>query len=270
MAHAFCVQDTGPAADLPSEMKGLELFPTLDIATVRTENFYATVTNYGYKDPRGPDSKYMHRPAGGAISNLWLKDYGSFQASSQTEYHRWEPMSFPEASGMKCLTPRIEFNDPRGNFTNLYEFDATSRYREWDDSITATIFGELKNRVQQEGGIGYTYHYRFTDSAVGKRVSLRFHDAAEEVHIIEPIIINPGTRVVQEDSQTIMITTDVAKVQVRVLKGIASLSAGIEKEKYWSVFPALKGFPVTLTLFPNDKTREAEVCYEFRVLPFTQ
>ena len=73
----------------------MEHFPSLDVTRVRTENFMATVTAYTYKDPKGARSKYMFRPTGGAISALWLKDYGFLQASSPTEYHRWEPMSFP-------------------------------------------------------------------------------------------------------------------------------------------------------------------------------
>ncbi len=42
------------------------------------------ITAYGYKDPRGVSRKYMFRPGGGALSNLWLRDYGFLQASSQT------------------------------------------------------------------------------------------------------------------------------------------------------------------------------------------
>ncbi len=266
MAHAFCAQDKGPLPGIPSDIMGLDVFPTLNIATARTENFHATVTAYGYKDPRGPDSKYMHRPTGGAISNLWLKDYGFLQASSQTEYHRWEPMSFPEAHDLKSLTPRIEFVDSRGYFTNLYEFDATSGFMQFEDSIQINIYGELKDRYQREGGIGYSYGYTFRNRSVEKRVKLRFHDAVEQVVIIEPIILNPGTSVVKVNDHTVMITSGTLRILFRLIEGNAMLSIGEEREKYWSPYPALKGYPLKLTIIPGKETMEENVKYEFRIL----
>jgi hypothetical protein len=50
----------------------------------------------------------MFRPTGGAMSSLWREGHGMLQASSPTEYHRWEPVHFPEADGLRPLTPRIE------------------------------------------------------------------------------------------------------------------------------------------------------------------
>ena len=266
MAQAFCVQDKGPLPGIPSDIMGLNVFPTLNIATARTENFHATITTYGYKDPRGPESKYMHRPTGGAISNLWLKEYGFLQASSQTEYHRWEPMSFPEAHDIKCLTPRIEFVDSRGYFTNLYEFDAPSDSQQFEDSIRINIYGELKNRVRQEGGIGYSYGYTFRNRSVEKRVKLRFHDALEKVVIIEPIILNPGTSVERIDEGRVMITSGTLRIMFRLIDGNATLSIGEDKEKYWSPYPALKGYPLKLTITPGKETIEEEVIYEFRIV----
>lgn len=68
----------------------------------------ATITSYRYKDQvAGSRGKYMFRPDGGTISHLWAKDHGFLQASSPSIYTRPEPMSFPEARGVRPLTPRI-------------------------------------------------------------------------------------------------------------------------------------------------------------------
>ncbi len=69
----FAPPDEGTTPPLPVDQPGMEHFPSLDVTRVRTENFMATVTAYTYKDPKGPLSKYMFRPTGGAISALWLK-----------------------------------------------------------------------------------------------------------------------------------------------------------------------------------------------------
>ena len=102
--------------ELPTQkINWIKKFKTLDLVEVRTKSFMSTITAYRYKDvSKGSKSKYMYRPTGGSISNLWLQDHGFLQASSQTEYIRWEPMHFPEAEGIKCLTPRIEFKDSIG------------------------------------------------------------------------------------------------------------------------------------------------------------
>ncbi len=265
MAHALLKSDTGALPDLPSDKNGLQVFPTLNIATLRTNNFRATVTAYGYKDKKGYKSKYMHRPTGGAISNLWLKGYGFLQAASQTEYHRWEPMHFPEAADIKCLTPRIEFVNSNGYFTNLYEFDATTNFKEAGGEITAAIYGELKDRELRQGGIGYSYNYIFSDNAVQKRVHLRFHDSKNRVEIIEPVIFYPGVKVEQIDEKTVSVKNSKVSLLFVLKSGNAELSVGKEKENYWSAYPALKAYPIVLTVIPDSTTIEQTIEYEFKL-----
>ncbi len=189
MAHALCTSDEGAAPPLPVDRPGMEHFPTLDVTRVRTENFMATVTAYTYKDPKGALSKYMFRPTGGAISALWLKGYGFLQASSPTEYHRWEPMSFPVVDEKtRPLTPRIEYStrasDSRKGgdthpaehyYTNLFEFDATVTRQEQEGKFIITASGRMKNREQAGGGVDYSCRYLFGDLSVEKGVTLRFN-----------------------------------------------------------------------------------------------
>ena len=61
-------------AKIPSDRHNwFRFYPSVDVVLVRSENYMATVTAYRYKDlAKGPESKYMHRPTGGSVSNLWI------------------------------------------------------------------------------------------------------------------------------------------------------------------------------------------------------
>jgi hypothetical protein len=265
MALAYFEKDPADYPGLPNDQYGLTVFPTLNLAVIRTKNFCATVTAYGYKDPKGSESKYMFRPTGGAISNLWIEGYGYLTASSQTEYHRWEPMHFPEADHLKSLTPRIEFENHNGYFTNLFEYDATTGFSHLNSEIMADVYGELKNRNQEAGGIGYSYHYTFTDQSLTKRIHLRFHDVRDTVRIIEPVVLYDQTQISQPGEKTVTIQAGAKMISFELKSGKAILSTGINEQNYWSPYPALKANPVILTVIPQNNEMEAEIEYCFTV-----
>jgi hypothetical protein len=265
MAHAFLEKDPQKYPLLPSDQNGLNLFPTLNVATIRTGNFCATVTAYGYKDPKGSESKYMFRPTGGALSNLWLKDYGFLTASSQTEYHRWEPMHFPEADHLKSLTPRIEFDNDKGYFTNLFEFDATTSFEQKGNEIQANVYGELKNRNQEAGGIGFSYQYTFAEKSITKKIHIRYHAIRDTIRIVEPIIQYPTTQMIQVDEKTVSIKAGSREIMLEITKGNAVLTLGGDTGNYWSPYPALRAIPVIFTLIPDNRDIENEVIYRFQL-----
>ena len=78
LAYALETKQSRILVKLPTEATGwVKHFKTVDVSLLRTANFMATITSYGYKDYKaGAKSKYMYRPAGGAISCLWVKDHG--------------------------------------------------------------------------------------------------------------------------------------------------------------------------------------------------
>ena len=265
MAQAFNTADKGPLPPLPTDLPGIHVFSTINVAVVRTADFCATVTAYGYQDPKGIGSKYMYRPAGGAISALWLKGYGYLQASSQTEYHRWEPMHFPEAKGLKSLTPRIEFSNSNGYFTNLYEFGATTRFVREKEGATVFAYGELKDKYHRPGGIGYSYQYRFKDKSLIKTVHLRFHDARDTVRIVEPVIDYAGVTFKRQGEKSVSITKGGRHVRFTLIKGDAQFSEGKDADRYWSPYPALKAFPLVLTVVPEKGKNVSDIEYAFCV-----
>ncbi len=150
LAYELDKQGKHTMAKLPADSIGwINYFPSLDLVQVRTQQFMATITGYRYKDQAaGARSKYMHRPNGGTQSYLWLKGFGALQVSSVTAYSRPEPMSFPEAPGVQCLTPQIAYRDSTGYFTNLYEFDSRLSIKVLKKGVfQVTATGELKTRI---------------------------------------------------------------------------------------------------------------------------
>lgn len=270
MTVAIGEQNPGAAAPLPTEEIGMvRYFPTMDVALLRSENFMATVTAYQYKHLKKRNkSKYMHRPAGGSMSHLWVAGHGPLQISSQTEYHRWEPMHFPELGETRCLTSRIEFENVKGYFTNLYEFDGQLTIEKNKDGARAvvTTTGELSDKKMLAGGVAYILTHAIYDDEIVRTVKLRYHSARPEVKIVEPIFQQSGMKFQLEDARTVLITGENKRFRFEIIQGDARLDLGVEEDKYWTAYPAVKCYPITLTL-PELKEWEfsQEISYKISI-----
>lgn len=252
LAYRLETAATRLAAPLPADSTGWLLYhDNLDVVQVRTGHFMATLTGYRYKDQRGGSrSKYMFRPNGGTVSYLWAEGYGALQASSVTEYSRPEPMSFPEAPGVKCLTPRISYTDSLGYFTNLFEFDARLEVVKKDRvPFEVKAVGELKNRDWINGGVGYAISYTFADTYIEKRITLTYHDSFPVVTITEPIVLADGAGVTRKDARTVIIRGKDAGFVLET-DGTAELVVGRDAKNYWTPYPALQTMPVELEIAP--------------------
>ena len=228
----------------------------------------ATVTGYRYKDiAAGAKSKYMYRPNGGAVSYLWVQDHGVLQASSPTVYSRPEPMSFPEAPGVQSLTPRIEYKDSLGYFTNLFDFDSRLIVTQKKaGEFFVETGGELKDKNWLSGGVGYKMDYLFTDQYLEKTIQLTWHDAWPVVNIIEPFVQVKGMTIVQTDPRTVIMKTGKKTFRFRILSGNAQLTTGEDAVHYWAPYPALKAFPLRLELRPVAGSFQQTVKYRVEVL----
>lgn len=268
LAYTLETKATRPLAAIPADSSSwIKYFTTLDVIEVRTQQFMATITGYRYKDPAGAKGKYMYRPNGGAISHLWAAGHGFITASSPTVYSRPEPMSFPEAPGVLPLTPRIEYTDSAGYFTNLYEFDSRLLLNEEiKNQYTVNVTGELKDKNGLTGGVGYQLNYLFTDSALQKTITVTWHDAWPVVHVIEPIIQYAGMTFEQKDDHTILIRAGRKQWSLRILSGKARWITGQEAARYWTPYPALKAWPLELEIQPEGEAISGSVTYCLRVL----
>ena len=266
MAITYGDQSEGSLENIPTQKIGwLKYFKTMDLALVRTKSFMTTITGYRYKDiRRGADFKYMHRPSGGSITNLWVEDYGYLQASSQTEYYIWE-MHYPDAENSLSITPRIEFTDTNALYTNLYEFDAHMEASEINNGYEVTAFGELKDRNRWEGGVAYTLTHKIYDDYIEKSIRLRFHGQKPVVKIIEPFIQNDDTKFVKVDNNTVNIDGGRREFMFEVLTEGYELELGTDEARYAQPFPALKGYPVIINVQPDKDSFIKEVSYRIKV-----
>lgn len=268
LAVEFGEQQEGETPPLPSNQIGwVKFFPTVDVVLARSKDLMATITAYRYKDVKKREkSKYMHRPSGGSISNLWVEGHGFLQTSSQTEYLRAEPMHFPKVQGITCLTPRIEFNDGSDYYTNLYEFDGRVSVHSSDESTAVvSTSGELKDRKQFQGGVGYIWTHSVFDDAVEKSVQLRYHGRKPAVRIVEPIVQHPGMSFKLVDSRTVLIQGGRRDFRLELVEGGAQIELGKDKSRYWFPFPSMKCFPVVLKVPPPQKGFEQKIIYRISI-----
>lgn len=269
LAYALETKDVRPFAALPAdETSWIKSFPSLDVIVVRTRQFMATITGYRYKDQAaGVKGKYMFRPDGGTISHLWAAEHGFMTASSPTVYTRPEPMSFPEAPGVLTLTPRIEYTDTSGYFTNLFEFDSRLAVTDTtNNQYTVSVYGELKDKYWLTGGVGYHIDYLFADSFLQKSISIIYHDAWPVVRIIEPVVRYPGMTFEKKDEHTILISAGEKKWMLTLLSGNAQWKMGIGEEHYWAPYPALKAYPLEIEIHPDSEKIISNVTYRLSLL----
>ena len=266
LAIVYGDQTTGSTPDLPTQKIGWSKYSkTMDLALIRTKNFMTTVTGYRYKDiRRGADFKYMHRPSGGSITNLWVPDYGYLQASGQTEYHRWE-MNYPEAPNSLTITPRIEFTDSNAYYTNLYEFDSHMDLSERNGAYVIEARGELKDRNRWEGGVAYVLTHTISDESIEKNIRLRFHGQKPEVRIIEPFIEHKNTQFNRIDDRTVEIVGGTREFVFELLSDEYAIELGTEEERYKQPFPALKGYPLIIKVKPDADTFVKSINYTITI-----
>ena len=210
--------------------------PTLNTCIIRRGTFQGTVTAYGYK-ARRPRSKFMQRPSGGAMTLLWAEGYGLVQASSQTQYERWEE-SFPWMPPSPPLTPRIEITTTEGWFTNLYDFGATLSFT--TDSI-CTITGQLKDSTGRTCGVQYQISYVFKADRLEKIYRIQ----GGYSHIIEPVLIDPETRVHFCDSHTARLRRGSLCLTLELEGKGSTLQLDTASDGlYQSIYPALRAVPI--------------------------
>jgi hypothetical protein len=260
-------QTKGYPAKIPTQKIGwMKYFPTLDVTLVRTKNFMVTVTGYRYKDiRRGADFKYMYRPSGGSITNLWVKNYGYIQASSETKYFKWE-MNFPSIKDSAItVTPRIEFKDSTGYYTNLYEFDSHMETSESNGVYSVKSFGELKDKNRWEGGVAYVLTNKIADSYVEKNIKLRFNGRRPEVSIVEPFIQDKNTVIKRLDKYNIEISRGNNKFIFHLLTKKYKMVLGIDEAQYRQPFSSLKGYPITINVKPDKGSFVSEIKYRIEL-----
>ena len=268
MALEFGQHQAGGTRALPSDAGDwVEFFRTIKVAVIRKGDWMATISAYDYRDYTDwGKGKYTHFPRGGAMLNLWLDGFGMVTTASQTKYVRGEEMHMPPIEqDITALTPRIEYVDDRGYFTNLYETQAKIRIDESDDAVRIETLGELSDAAYTPGGVAYRYNYTIDAKRVSKKITLRYHDRTPEVRIVEPIVLSEGVEFKKLDDRTVRITAPGRTVLFRMKEGAGKLEVGVDAEDYWFPFPGLRCYPLVVRLAPPDDDFQQVIEYAFVV-----
>jgi hypothetical protein len=249
----------------------LRYFPTLKVAVVRQNGWMATVSAYDYEDrDNWGKGKYHHNPRGGALCNVYLDDFGWLTTLSQTRYQRGEYVHMPEVKdSIQCLTPRIEYQDSRGYFTNLYDSKADiqvaeSKISEGKMTAEVSVNGELCDSLNRPGGVAFGYEYIFGEKSLQKNLKLRYHGRNPEIKIIEPIVLESGVKVEKMDGKTVKISSSKKTLYFKVKSENVILKVGENAENFWFPFPGLRCYPIVLEINPpvNDFSHQINFTYE--------
>jgi hypothetical protein len=270
LAVSYGIQTPAPLLPLPSEQPGwMKFYPTVNVALARSKNFMMTVSAYNYKDLTNTNGgQYNQHPTGGSVCNIWAKDFGFLQTSSQTKYVRGEPIHMPKVNDtVICLTPRIEFSDTSGLFTNLYEFEGRITARSTKDTVAIiSTTGELKDERWYQGGVAYRWSHSLFDDAIEKTVTLTFHDRQPTVRIVEPIVETAGTTIEYVSPRKVFIRGAKKSFAFEIVDGNFSVGQDELASRYLFPFPAMKCRPLIITVPPPSDGFEQRVRYRFSTI----
>ncbi len=254
MAAFFSEDKEVELPEIPSDITGwYKYYPTINTVLARSKNFMITISAYNYHNlTHFKNDENNQAPKGGAACNIWLKDFGFLQTSSQTKYVRGEPEHMPVMPDtVISLTPRIEFTNENGYFTNLYEGDARIKINKTNGAVVeVTTVGELKNKDFLEGGVGYKLTHIVGDNFIEKDVEINFHDEKPVVKIIEPIVNAPQTKIKIISPKKALIEGEKVNIQFEIVEGDFKLSVGDKPDNYFFPFPSMKCYPLQIIVNP--------------------
>lgn len=264
MAMSWVAEDTGILSPLPCDNDMNVFHHTLGTAIVRKGDYQGTVIAYNFKSKKSDQSNNMYRPTGGTMGALWVQDFGLLEASSQTEYYRWERMHFlVMEDGIKPLTPRIEYKTDSLYYTNLFDYDATVSIDTSSTSVTRVIStGTLRDKQQYRGGAMFRTTYTWTNDGFSKNYEILHQTNGVPVRVIEPLIFDNSTEIKQIDDHHVEITRNGKTVQISCLDHKLTLDYDAAP-MYKQPFPALRAIPLVIVSEYTDCKRD-NICLEYR------
>lgn len=237
------------ALPFPAQKKNwYKFFPDLKVAVIRTNNMMATVSAYG-QIGRYPRESICR---GGSITNLWYEGFGEngfLQSSSSSAYKRIEALHMPVEKDLLPLTPRIEFKNETGYYSNIFEDSVSMTVSKDMNNTKVSATGKMKTITGDKSKTSYSLTNRFYDSYLTKEYTVG--GEVQQYRIIEPIVKDPGTTFQLINESTVIIKTASSKAEW-VLKVIGNtipykITLGTDAEKYWCPFPGVEAYPIMIT-----------------------
>ena len=174
---------------LPSEKEyGAKYFQDLDLWTVATGGWRATVTGY--------DVDY-HKPGGnahgGTLSLLWNMKTGPILAAAMTEYTLEEPANMQMRKGLRNCnsTFHISYREKDIQYTNIPFKGAKIERRSTNSDEIIIVNTELQTnayRIPESGKIPVEITYSFRDKEMEIKITAKNKKNAAELKVFIPII----------------------------------------------------------------------------------
>ena len=187
LKHGF--KKPEPHQKLPSEKEyGAKYFKDLDVWTISTGGWRATVTGY--------DVDY-HKPAGnahgGTLSLLWNKDAGAILAAAMTEYTLEEPANMQMRRGLRNYnsTFHISYQEKGAKYTSIPFKASKIEHRTVDGTEIIVVNTELQTnayKTPESGKIPVEITYYFREKETEIKIKTKNNKNATELKAFIPII----------------------------------------------------------------------------------
>jgi len=225
-----------------------KFFPDIKVAVVRTDKMMATVSAYGQIDHYPRESVCR----GGSVTNLWYDGFGEkgfLQSSSVSAYKRIESLHMPIEKDLLPLTPRIGFTNDTSYYSNIFEASAAMNVLKEADHVNVVATGNMQTIKGIKSNTSYSLTNRFYNSYLIKEVTVR--GESQKYSIVEPIVKDKGTTFYLKNDSTVIIKTAAsnAEWELSVMNSTIpyKITLGIDAEKYWSPFPGVEAYPITIS-----------------------
>jgi hypothetical protein len=250
MALEWGRHQPGQTPPMPSDRPNwVRYYPTTKVGLIRQGPWMATFSAYDYTDgDNWGKGKYHHFPHGGTRCNLYLDGWGWITTSTQTIYNRGEHIHMPAIEdSIVCLTPRFEFKDKRGYFTNVYDSRADLSVEKNLQGAAVRVRGALCDSLGRPGGVAFVAEQFFTDQAIRTKVHFRYHDRSPVIRFEEPIVLEQDVELRLVDERSVEIKGPAGKkLFFRVLTPNVRLTVGDNRQRYWHPFPGLRALPIAM------------------------
>lgn len=234
-------------------------FPSINVRHVRTRGIMATISGYANR-PRFAGGEPYPTPCGGTVTLLWHHLYGIAQAATQTEYAQVEKLHVPQADGVECLTPRIEFSEGGRLFSSAYDHAAAIVDAAEGAGFVAGARGKLRDRARAASRVGFDTALRFDDDSLRKIISVTATQGAP-IRIVEPIVTDAPEKTVIGDDFAVFHSRQ-GVLQVRwTSEGFALAKSDIS---VWAnPFPLLQAVPLIFVPVSQPSRKHLELLFSF-------
>ena len=145
------------------------------------------------------------------------------------------------------LTPRVETVSGAWS-TNLFDDKATLSATQDAQGVHVTTSGALKNQAGTSNGVSFEWRYDFGPDSYTKQLEV---SEGKGLRIVEPFVDDTGNQYEIVGTDTFVITTQAGSeytLKIESSSAPYTLTAGADKARFWSPFPGLDCYPVTITL----------------------